>query len=401
MTSLYQRLAFGLTVALCPAMSAHALIVYGDTNDGTYTSDPAPSDPKSAWKYVVQIGTDAGSASGVYLGNGYVLTAQHVNVAPYANNIILNGVTYVMDADFGEVVVSESPQNVDLKLFKILNPPAAAALAALPLNLSTADSTTVGTMIGCGYGKGATIPQGGWQWADPRVKRWGLNRHQNTASYTGTISYSGFVSYGLQVFFQYPNALAGVGTSIAQAANGDSGGGFFQTFDSATKLSGILTAVGYTYANSAHYGVAPAISDFTYVVRIQKYGPLMRYENWAQAKLGNAAASISADPDGDGLPNLLEYAFHSDPTVAAATTYPQAGMEGSYLTLTYPKLRTATDISYVVEETSDLTNPASWTPATVVEEVVSTVEVTRVIKAKVAMGAAAKKFLRLKVTQLP
>ena len=109
---------------------------------------------------------------------------------------------------------------------------------------------------------------------------------------------------------------------------------------------------------------------------------------------------MTADPDKDGCSNLLEYAFHTNPNSASSATHPQAGLESGYATLTYNKLLSATDLTYTVEESPSLTTP-NWTTATVIEETVSASGVTAVIKAKVALGAATQKYLRLRVTKLP
>jgi hypothetical protein len=204
-----------------------------------------------------------------------------------------------------------------------------------------------------------------------------------------------------------------LGSTTGQITLGDSGGGFFQFIDGVWKLSGLNTSILSWQASASTYdGVAPFFPappvfpqqadspDLTDYVRIARYGYLLRYENWANAKLGNPAAVLTADPDKDEVSNLLEYAFHTDPNSAASASYPQPGVEGSDVTLTYTQLLSATDLSYVVEEASSLTNSTVWTPATVVEEIVSTSGLTRVVKAKVAMGVATRKFLRLKVTQL-
>jgi hypothetical protein len=76
-------------------------------------------------------------------------------------------------------------------------------------------------------------------------------------------------------------------------------------------------------------------------------------------------------------------------------------MESGFVTLTYTQLLSATDLSYVVQESTDLSNPHAWTAATVIEEIVSTSGVTRVVKAKVAINSAPQKFLRLSVTKVP
>ena len=68
------------------------------------------------------------------------------------------------------------------------------------------------------------------------------------------------------------------------------------------------------------------------------------------------------DPDGDGLPNLAEYALGGDPTAPQPGKRPSAGQAqvagDKFLTLTFHRGRS--DVTYIVEGTSDLTNPAGW-----------------------------------------
>jgi endonuclease I len=65
-----------------------------------------------------------------------------------------------------------------------------------------------------------------------------------------------------------------------------------------------------------------------------------------------------ADPDGDGLPNLLEYVFNHDPwkpdnsSVTTVTVTSQGATH--YLYVTYPHNRNATDVSVSYEGSTDL-----------------------------------------------
>jgi hypothetical protein len=76
----------------------------------------------------------------------------------------------------------------------------------------------------------------------------------------------------------------------------------------------------------------------------------------SQATIPSGKQSYSEDPDGDGISNLLEYAIADlDPTVPNSAVGFVNGM-----TLTFNKRQPlATDISYVIETTSDVLSP--WT----------------------------------------
>lgn len=81
------------------------------------------------------------------------------------------------------------------------------------------------------------------------------------------------------------------------------------------------------------------------------------YQNFGTAaRTGNSADS--ADPDGDGSPNLIEYAVGRNPIATDSTPSTTLGATSDgRLTLTF--LRARADLTYVVEASNNLT---SWTP---------------------------------------
>lgn len=105
-----------------------------------------------------------------------------------------------------------------------------------------------------------------------------------------------------------------------------------------------------------------------------------------------------ADPDHDGQPNFLEYALGTDSRAQnPAAEFTGASVDG-YLTLSYPQLKSASDVTYVVEVSGDL---VAWAP--------NTVEVSRTsldswrdlvtVRDSVPMDDAPTRFIRLRATQ--
>ena len=92
---------------------------------------------------------------------------------------------------------------------------------------------------------------------------------------------------------------------------------------------------------------------------------------------GSGTAANTADPDGDGLNNLLEYALNGTPTNAASAPFPTASLlpsPSSTLQITFHRARPATELTYTVQASSDL---VTWTdlatnPGTVGQDVTVT-----------------------------
>src|SRR6185437_13944001 len=91
--------------------------------------------------------------------------------------------------------------------------------------------------------------------------------------------------------------------------------------------------------------------------------PLSPYATWKLAHFGANAndptiAGDNADPDGDGIPNILEYAFGSDPN-SVNINHPIFGAAVSnHFELQFNRNLSATDLTYSAQAASGL--PGVW-----------------------------------------
>ena len=104
-----------------------------------------------------------------------------------------------------------------------------------------------------------------------------------------------------------------------------------------------------------------------------------------------------ADADGDGLRNLAEYALGGDPTAPQTGKQPSAGQaqvaSDKFLTLTFHRGRS--DVNYIIEGSSDLTNPSGWSE---VGRNPGTVGADQTVQDALPMSPQnPKRFLRLRV----
>lgn len=117
-----------------------------------------------------------------------------------------------------------------------------------------------------------------------------------------------------------------------------------------------------------------------------------RFENFSSTQLGDPGISgETADPDGDGLPNLIEYALGLEPNEPNASPL-TAGDSGGYLAVSAAKNPSATDIIWAAEVSGNLTN---WQAAMIETDDASTFAA----RDTVPMADAGSRFIRIKITR--
>jgi hypothetical protein len=217
--------------------ATHAVIIR--SGDGSGNTTAPPDDP--GW---ANVGL-RGGGTGVYLGNQWVLTANHVG----AGTITLGATVY--NPIPGSAVQLSNPPSytplTDLLMFRIDTDPGLP-----PLTISSAAPLPGAEllMIGRGRNRQANLthwdatwnevgPPGvhrGFKWAAGRTARWGEN-HVAAAGVAAQVG--GLDVLGMLTTFDEVSTLA----HEAQAATGDSGGAVFHKNGANWELAGTIIAV--------------------------------------------------------------------------------------------------------------------------------------------------------------
>jgi autotransporter-associated beta strand protein len=127
-----------------------------------------------------------------------------------------------------------------------------------------------------------------------------------------------------------------------------------------------------------------------------------------------ADSSPGADPDGDGIPNLLEYALGGNPLVGGNFILPQAAVQSSRLSFTFARNVAASNLTYTVEASDNFVgwsgiakseNGGSFTNLGGAQSVSESSPVNGQTTVTVTDGVSAadqsRRFLRLKVLSPP
>jgi hypothetical protein len=205
-----------------------------------------PNEPEgtyvTGWNYVGVVFFNGGSASGAYLGNGWVLTAGHVGIG----NIVLGGNTYQAIAGSSQSI-SNASGTADLCLYRInttsLNNGTVLNLPPLILRTSNpvafAYGTTGSSVILIGYGGG----QGYESWGINTITQ--INQPITPGGYT-YISNDFLTATGTTTSDNPHGPGSQSVTNNAQLVGADSGGGDF-IYNAATgqwELAGINEVMG-------------------------------------------------------------------------------------------------------------------------------------------------------------
>lgn len=269
------RLSLSLLLALCLAAGPFAVpggAVVIDRVGGGNTTAPA-DDP--GWNNVGAIWI----GGGVYIGNGWVLTANHIGSG---SGFTLGGTTYQMIPGTGHQLTNNGAAGktalTDLYMFQVASPPSLPWVSIAATGPSVGDSVT---LIGRGRDQQAnytywsvntsvnpyvwteTTPSNanaaGFKTNSTQTMRWGTNSVDTTL----------WVNDGLDVHSFTTTFDYGVSSNEAQVVHGDSGGGVFVKQGGLWSLAGIIIAQGIYSGqpggtNTAVFGDASYIADLSF-----------------------------------------------------------------------------------------------------------------------------------------
>ena len=253
------RAALALVLTLQIAASAQAVLI--DGLDGSMNVSPYP-DP------ILNYVGLRGALSAVYLGNGVVLTANHVGPGSVTFG---STVSEYVPGTMVRLQNSDGTQ-ADLIVFEVYPPPDLPPLEIAPL---TPLYGSLLLMIGDGVDRGAPLvwdpngtyapgPTGGYAWAPGNHLRWGFNNFEVYPA-GGKI----YNTQALGSFFDGNRMLP-----EAQATPGDSGGAVFalSLLGDRWLLAGIMLGI-------TQYSGQPASSTFygqkTYFANLAYYRPAL------------------------------------------------------------------------------------------------------------------------------
>ena len=174
-------------------------------------------------------------------------------------------------------------------------------------------------------------------------------------------------------------------------------------------------------SGSATLGPLPALGsglawdtsafNTTGVITVITTGPSLgsfNTSNFTVAEQGNAAISgPAADPDGDGVSNVLEYAFASNPKAASRANLPVSNTTVSsgstYIGCVYTRVKGATDLAFTVQfsstpDSSGFTDAVAGVDYTLVSTVDNGSTETITIRDNTAVSPSVKRFVRILVT---
>ncbi len=277
MRGMLRRLFFPVFVAAFAALASARAAVVAQSNDLLYTQPPTSDDFGFANVGTVFNSIGAIPATGVYLGDGWMLSAYHNTVNAGGvftfQSITLGGVGYSADVATATRLHNADSSLADLTLFRLTTIP--AGLSAMPLSGVAPSINADARMMGNGQDRELTETRwiAGTPWAEvasggnrlgyklaaTRAMRWGTNTVDTAPAALPDLGYGAVTAFSMD----WDNV-----SGEAMATGGDSGGGVFVKNGGVWELAGIML---YTAELSGQPAGTVVYGDATYAASLATY----------------------------------------------------------------------------------------------------------------------------------
>jgi hypothetical protein len=381
------------------AGSACAVILFSTGDPSVNTTAPTGDLADSGWQYEGFWGGFLGTP----IAPNFFVSAHHIGQA--GSVFTYQGSTYhlVATGNPNDPYTHFDDPYSDLRIWQVVE----SFPTFAPLYTTGDEVGKHLVVIGRGTQRGSQVlvngTLSGWYWGPgDGMERWGENIVTSIVPYPGLreLVQADFDANGLP--------------SEAHLSSGDSGGAVFLEENGVWKLAGINYGVDsgyYTDANGTNELANAALFDTRglyyedqtkppYYTLISGPDPVpsASYSTRIVACLDWIYSVIDpdGDADGDGIPNLLQYALVLNQPLERGYGATSPSISGGSLSFTYRKITTATQLQYEVQESTDL---VSWTTVTPQEQVVETHGNVQTIQASMPAGSNGPLFLRLLITR--
>ena len=263
----------GLVFVSAALVAPSQAMLYYNNGNATNLTDPGTGVPFDSVGKVTTSNGSGISGSAIYLGNGYVLTANHVTTDATYRYVTFGSTVYEVDtAAFSGSMSKQVESGVDMKVLKLTSLPTVAAVSLLS---SPIEQISAATLVSWGNGRDASVPLGtstvNWGDETTSAHRWGIN----VPKFVDSISYDSYTEDVIGTILGGPSPTytpPGVGNDEAAVTLNDSGSGLFQQIAGTWYLIGLTVTTetfgSSTFGNDQSSGIR---GDADYFVRISSY----------------------------------------------------------------------------------------------------------------------------------
>ena len=172
-------------------------------------------------------------------------------------------------------------------------------------------------------------------------------------------------------------------------------------------VAGIVIGQGANVITVSARDAASNIATASFTVSFSGILSQWRLDQFGTNVSNLQIAGDSADPDGDKIPNLVEYALGGNPTTASVAILPVGSRATNRLQLRFSR-PAPSEVIYIVEASTDLTNwtavatlpsnGSAWTGTAAASETGTGSNRNVTVQDAVATDSKPQRFLRLKIT---